>query len=430
MELSFLIISVAILLSALFSGMEIAYVSANKLRLELEIQKGGAKSSVLKHFLENPSSFLSGILVGNNIALVVFSIYMAFIVRGFLLAQPFEFFHIPFVIFLVQTFVSTGIVLIFAEFIPKVLFRINPDRLLSFFSMPFVLIYYLLYPLIWFVMVVAEGILQLFFRISLERNEPLYSRYDLFHIIQESQSPNEEEDPDVDARIFKNAMEFSEIKVRECMIPRTEVVAVEVNEPVEAVKKKFVDTGHSKMIVYNENIDQISGYIHLIDLFDQPEKIDNKVRSCPFVTESMAAAELLRTFIEKRKSICVVVDEFGGTAGIVTVEDLIEEIFGEIEDEHDKEELTEKKISPTEFIFSARIEIDYINEKYELDLPEGEYETLGGLVLQILERIPEEKEVFYHHGYEFLIEKVEQTKVTEVRLKKLGTKEMLPGNND
>lgn len=429
MENSIIIIILALLASALFSGMEIAYVSSNKLRLELEMQKGGTTSRSLRHFLENPSSFLSGILVGNNIALVIFSIYMAGVIQELLMAQPVVFFYNHFVIFLIQTFISTGIVLVFAEFIPKVLFRINPDRLLSGFTLPFVFIYYLLFPLIWLVMTLAEGILRLFFRISLERDEPLYSRFDLFHMVKENQASDEEENPDVDAQIFKNALEFSEVKVKECMIPRTEIKALEINQSVGDVREKFIESGHSKLIIYRENIDNIVGYIHLIDLFDEPENISEKIRSCPFITESMFATELLRTFIEKRKSLGVVLDEFGGTAGIVTVEDLIEEIFGEIEDEHDHEALTEKKLSPYEYLFSGRLEVDYLNEKYQLSLPEGDYETLAGLTLQVLEKIPEENEVFYYKGFEFTIHSVEQTKVDEIKVKKLQSNEIFPSNS-
>ena len=322
----------------------------------------------------------------------------------------------PFLLFISQTLISSIIVLVLAEFIPKALFHLNPNTMLGLLSYPFVLFYALLYPAVILIEFLAMFLLKNIFRVHINREAPVYSRHDLVHYVSEIRPAETEEDAEVDAQIFQNAIEFHELKVRECMIPRTEIVAIEVEDSIENLQHKFTETGHSKVIVYRNSIDNIIGYVHLVDLYGNPKSIDKIVMPIIIASESMPANELMSMLIEKRRSLAIVVDEFGGTAGIITIEDIIEEIIGEIEDEHDIDDTVEKKISDTEYIFSARLDIDYLNEKYMLGLPEGDYGTLGGLILLANQNIPSKDDVITIPPFEFIILNVESTKIMEVRL--------------
>ncbi len=385
------LIIIALLFSAFFSGMEIAFVAANKLKVEVDKQTGGLSAKLLARFVRSESSFISTMLVGNNIALVVYGISFATLMRILLTMEG-----IPpplqseASIFIIQTLVSSLIILIFAEFLPKTLFRINPNRFLTVFAIPVTAIYYILYPIIAFTMFLSNKIMKTVMNTDMTTSKKVFDAIDMDNFLKEfGESSPEQGEEQRDIQIFRNAVEFPDIKLRECMVPRTEVVAVAQTETIPQVRKIFSETGLSKVMVYGESIDDITGYVHAFDFFSNPRTLNDVIRPVLLVPETMYANKLLKNLIQQRKSVAVVVDEFGGTAGIITIEDIIEEIFGEIDDEYDVEDLVERQSGTGEYIFSARLEIDYLNEKYKLDLPESEeYETLGGLIINEEERIP------------------------------------------
>lgn len=403
------------LASAMFSGLEIAFVSANKLKIELDNNKGNFTAKILSFFLKQPAKFIGAMLLGNNIALVIYSILMA----KFL--EPIIATHIinnEVVILLLQTIISTLLILFFAEFLPKAIFRINPNKVLTIAAIPITIVYYILYPFTYFTVGISNLILKIF-KVDTSESDLAFSKIDLEDFvanIQENQNEGEEVDSEI--QIFKNALGFSEVKVRECMIPRTEITAMEVEKPIEELHKKFIETGLSKILIYRDSIDNIIGYAHSKELFKKPESIKSILLPVSIVPEVMSANDMLKKALKERRSIAVVVDEFGGTSGILTIEDVIEEIFGEIEDEHDKEEFIEQVIDENHYQFSARIEIDYLNEKYKLDLPvSDEYETLGGFIISINESIPENKEIIRTENFEFTIDKVSDNKVDMISLR-------------
>jgi CBS domain containing-hemolysin-like protein len=321
-----------------------------------------------------------------------------------------------------QTVISTLIVLITAEFLPKALFRINPNKLLNVLSLPVTVIFVTLSPIVYIVNGISNLFLKYVFRVDVEDDKPVFAKVDIDNYLEEvtQQNGTSEKELDHEIQIFKNALDFGNIKARECMIPRTEIVAIDVNESIEKLKNLFTETGLSKILVYRETIDNIIGYAHLYEMFKRPKEIKNILLPITIVPESMPVSEVLSKLIEQRRSIAVVVDEFGGTSGIITTEDIIEEIFGEIEDEHDKENLTEEKIDENTYRFSARLEIDYLNEKYNLNLPESdEYETLGGLLLQAFGTIPNIKDRIKINNYEIIIDEVEANKIDVVTLKRI-----------
>jgi putative hemolysin len=413
-------IAITLVLSAFFSGIEIAYLASNKLRIELKRQKGITSAKILMFFIKNPSHFLTTTLIGNNLALIMYGVYSSIVIQYELEKYTIITHEHNFVMFLLQTLISSIIVLVLAEFIPKALFRQNPNKILTILSYPFLLFYYILYPLVRLIDFLARFLLKNIFQVRITQAAPVYSRHDLVHYVSESRPADKEEEAEMDTQIFKNAIEFHELKVRECMIPRTEVIAIEVEDTIETLKHKFTDSGHSKVVVYRNSIDNVIGYVHLVDLYKNPQSIDKIVMPIIIATESMPASDLMRTLIEKRRSMAIVVDEFGGTAGIITIEDIIEEIIGEIEDEHDVDDTVEKKISEYEYIFSARLDIDYINDKYGIKLPEGDYDTLGGLILFVNQNIPQKDEIISLPPFEFTVMSVEQTRIQEVRIKCLG----------
>ncbi|MCF6356606.1 MAG: hemolysin family protein [Draconibacterium sp.] len=411
-----IIILVTILLSAFFSGMEIAFVSANKLRLELDKQSEPFNSKILKLVTGNAGNYIATMLVGNNIALVIYGIAFAALLEPVLHI----FIQSELIILLLQTIVSTLIILIFAEFLPKTLFRIFPNILLKIFSIPLAFFYIVFYPITRFAIAITNLLLKVVLKTDIKSNNknPVFSRIDLDEFVNETDSGQEKKiNVETEIKLFKNALDFSKVKLREIMIPRTEIEMLDIDSSVTELRQRFIETGYSRILFYNENIDNIIGYIHSSVIFQNPETIKPHLTNVLIVPETMPANKLLSTFIQEHRSIAIVVDEFGGTSGMVTSEDILEEIFGEIEDEHDTREIIEKKISDTEFIFSGRSEIDFLNEKYFLDLPETEeFETLAGLILYYHESIPKINSVIKTGKFHFKILKATNTKIELVKI--------------
>ncbi|KAA3650214.1 MAG: HlyC/CorC family transporter [Bacteroidetes bacterium] len=409
------VIFASLIFSAFFSGMEIAFISSNKLKIELDGKQGDYLAKIISNFQKRPSRFIGTMLVGNNIALVVYGIYMAKILEP----EIARFSQNELVILIIQTIFSTLIILVTAEFLPKTMFRINPNNMLRVFAFPLFLIYYVLLLPMLIVIGVSEWILRLFTPDISLKEEINFGRIDLEYYIKEGTENNKNQEYlDHEIQIFQNALDFSKVKARDCLIPRTEVIAMDIEDSIENLRQRFVDTGMSKILIYRDNIDNIIGYTHSFELFKKPESIKSILLPVPIIAISTSATEILEIFIEQRKSIAVVVDEFGGTSGILTIEDIIEEIFGEIEDEHDKEDLVEEKISETEYLFSARLEVDYLNDEYKLDLTESDnYETLAGLIIDVSESIPALNEEIVIDQFVFTVKKVFQNKIDLVHLK-------------
>jgi putative hemolysin len=407
-----LAIGIALMLSAFFSGMEIAFISANKLRIELNSKQGSRAARILSKHLQNPSLFISTTLVGNNIALVIYGIFMGQILESAFNPVIGE----DFIRFAVVTIVSTLVVLITAEFLPKLLFRINPDAILLVLIFPFQFFYFLFAGVVWFIHKLSRLILKWFAAEEVDES-PVFTKVDLDNIVNEYEITESDEEMELDTEVFRNALDFSNIKLRECMIPRTELSALKEDSPIEEAVNMFIETGFSKLLVYTDSIDNIIGYIHRTDLFSKPQNVKSIVRSIIITNESKPANELLSEFMLQQKSIAVVVDEYGGTSGIVTIEDIIEEIFGEIEDEHDTEDLKEVVVNSKQYIFSARLEVDYINDTYNLDIPTGEYETIGGYIIHLQESIPQEGDVIENAHMQFIILKVENSRIIEVEVR-------------
>lgn len=408
-----IVIFVCLVLSAFFSGLEIAFISANRFKVEVDKKQGKLSASIIAKLLEQPSRFISTLLVGNNIALVVYGITMAKVLEPWIALYTTS----ESITLLIQTIISTLLILVTAEFLPKAFFRINPNRMLDIFAVPAKVAYILLYPLVWGIDRFSRQILSALFKVKLSEEKMTFGRSDLDEYVNEFTNNDEEEAVDSEIQIFRNALNFSDVKVRECMIPRTETIAMEINEDVDVLRNKFVETGLSKILIYRDDIDNIIGYVHALELFQKPKNIKNIIRPISLVPESTRVKDLLKLFGQQHRSVAVVLNEFGGTAGMVTVEDIIEEIFGDIEDEHDKEELIEEKISENQYRFSARLEIDYINQEFNLDLPKSDkYETLAGFIIEHHQSIPALSEVIRVGRFEFLVSKVESTRIEEVVL--------------
>ena len=407
------LVIITLLFSAFFSGIEIAFISSNKLKLEIDKDSDSFFSKTISIFSENESNFIATMLVGNNISLVIFSISISELLQPFIL----QFTSSDIVLILIQTIIATIIVLVTAEFIPKTIFRMNPNYMLKLFSLPLLLFYYLLYPVVFVMISISEFFLRYVFGLKLRQVKQTFSKIDLDEYLENITIDNENEDASSEVEMLQNALELSNIKVRECMVPRTEVFAVNMKVSIDGLKQVFIDTKFSKLPIFKENIDNIIGYVHSSDLFKNPSTIKSVMLPVPIVPESMPANELLNTFISKNKGIAIVVDEFGGTSGLVTIEDVTEEIVGEIVDEHDKEEVLDKKINGTEFLFSARMEVDLINDKYNLDLPKSEeYETIAGLILSLHEEIPKVGEKIEIQNITLIIENVDEKSIKSVRL--------------
>ena len=402
--------------SAFFSGMEIAFVSVDKLRFEMD-RKGGVSSRILSLFFRNPNDFISTMLVGNNIALVIYGILMAQIIGDNLLAG---WITNHFVMVLVQTVISTLIILVTGEFLPKTLFKINPNLALNVCAVPLFICYVVLYPISKFSSGVSYLFLRLFgMKVNKEASAKAFGKVDLDYFVQSSiDNAESEETLDTEVKIFQNALDFSADKIRDCIVPRTEVVAVALDTSLEELKGRFVESGISKIIVYDGNIDNVVGYIHSSEMFRSPKDWRDHVKEVPIVPETMAAHKLMKLFMQQKKTIAVVVDEFGGTSGIVSLEDLVEEIFGDIEDEHDNTSYICKQIGEHEYVLSARLEIEKVNETFNLELPESDdYLTVGGLILNQYQSFPKLHELVSVGKYQFKIIKVTATKIELVRLK-------------
>ena len=423
MHIDIIIIAISLLLSAFFSGMEIAYVSANKIHIEIEKKQNDFVAKILTKLTKKPSKFMATMLIGNNIALVVYGFFMGdLLVNWFQSFLPSDsgFVNAALVDFslLSQTIISTLIILITAEFLPKVFFQIYSNTLIKFFAVPADMFYLFFGIISSFVMWITDVILRKFFKTEGDNVQLAFTKIELGNYISEQmESVEESDDVDSEIQIFQNALEFSEVKAREIMVPRTEITAVELHENPKSLSSIFTDTGYSKILVYKDTIDDILGYVHSFELFKKPKTIKSIVLPVEFVPETMLIKDILNNLTKKRKSIAVVLDEYGGTAGILTVEDIVEELFGEIEDEHDSVELIEEKIDDLNYKLSARLEVDYINETYKLNLPDDEnYETIGGLILSHFEKIPMKDDVVVIDNFQFTILDVSNTKVELVHL--------------
>ena len=419
-----LIIVFSLILSAFFSGMENAYVSSNKIHIEIEKKQGGLLSKLLTKITAKPSKFIATMLIGNNIALVIYGFYMGdLLVEWFASYLPSSSTLINYLFeelsLLTQTVISTLVILVTAEFLPKVFFQIYANTLLKLFAVPAYLFYVLFSFVSDFVIWISDVILKYVFKTEGDEVQLAFTKVELGNYISEQMESVEAHDTiDSEIQIFQNALEFSEVKSREVMVPRTELTAIEIHDSINHLNELFTQTGHSKILVYKTTIDDILGYLHSFDLFKDPKNIKSMLRPVEYVPETMFAKDVLNVLIKKRKSLAVVLDEYGGTSGIMTVEDVIEELVGEIEDEHDTVELIEEKTNENTYIFSARIEVDYINETYKLQLPDSEnYETLGGFIVNHTEEIPEKNQEIRIEQFHFTIKEVSNTKIELVQLK-------------
>ena len=408
-------LAVAMVFSAFFSGLEIAFVSSNRLLAEMDREKNGFSQRALSVFYHHPNNFVSTMLVGNNIALVIYGILFARIFDTLLFSGLSDGMRVT-----ADTLLSTLVVLFTGEFLPKTIFKSNPNTLLTFFAVPAFVCYVLLYPISRFATLLSRGILRLVgIRMEKESDEKEFTRVDLDYLVQTSiDNAKNEEDIEEEVKIFQNALEFTETRIRDCMVPRTEIDAVEDTCGIEQLKQVFIESGHSKVVVYHEDIDHVIGYIHSSEMFHNPEDWRQAIRQLSFVPETMQASRLMKTFMQQQRSIAIVVDEFGGTSGLISLEDIVEEIFGEIEDEHDSNHYVAKQLGDGEYMLSARLEIEKVNEMFGLELPESdEYMTVGGLILHEYQSFPKLNEIVTIGHFEFKIVKNTATKIELVRLK-------------
>ncbi|MCF8232297.1 MAG: hemolysin family protein [Bacteroidales bacterium] len=413
-----ILIIITLLLSAFFSGMEIAFISANKLKLELDKKKGNVPAKLLSYYASIPTKFIGALLVGNNAALVIYGIGMAKVINPYLENTLPQALGTDSIILLLETIVTSLVILFFAEFLPKVIFRINANKILHATAIPITSFYYLFYPLIQVYIGISQFLLRTVFRINITKQKIKFNFIDFENYLKEYAPPqNEDSEIQQELQMFQNVIDFRQVKLRECMVPRTEVVAVNINDNVSSLRDAFVNHGLSRVMIYRDTLDNITGYCHSSDMFKKPQSIHEVVRQVTYVPETMHANDVLSLFIEKNQNIATVVDEFGGTAGLVTMEDIIEEIFGEIEDEYDEELMEEERLSDYEYILSSRLEIDYLNEKYNLDLPESdEYETISGLLIHYQENIPSIGQKVEIGKFTFIILNASRKRVEKVRL--------------
>lgn len=411
MGITIFLILLTLVFSAIFSGIEIAFLSANKLKIELSYQRGTLSGKILNDYTKNPSKFIITTLLGNNIALISFGILTASILEPFLE----DYITSSFLILVIQTVITTSVVLILGEFIPKVLFKVFADIILPVMAVPFRIIHWVLTPGV----LLITGISSLLFKLAgvkVSGHDIEFSSVDLEKFIKDHSQTEGEEDEEVDTELFENALYLKKLRVRDCMVPRREITAIDITDSVDELKQLIIKTYHSRILVFRDSVDKIEGYIHHFDLHKKPKTIADMLMPIKVVPETMHIQKLLNEFIKENKSIAWVVNEYGGTAGVITLEDILEEIFGEIEDEYDKDELVGNQLSKNEFILSGRLEIDRINEEYDLDIPEGDYDTLSGFILNHHETIPENNEVIEIGKYQFKIMDVSDTKIETVKL--------------
>ncbi|MDT8392792.1 MAG: hemolysin family protein [Bacteroidales bacterium] len=414
-----LIIIISLVFSAFFSGMEIAFISSNNLKIELDKSRGLLSGKILSRFNKNPSRFIGALLLGNNIALVIYGIAMASLLEPVIIGFLPENLQSESLILILQTIIATLIILFTAEFFPKIIFRKNPNNILNFFAIPVSIFFYLFFPFIYLFTGLAAWLLRIFFGIRSLEQAYVFTPIDLNDYISIFTGEHHTEgEVRQEIQMVQNVLDFSNIRLRACMVPRPEIVAVEESDTLEMLRNMFIETGFSKILIYSETIDNIIGYTHSSDMFRQPKDIKSITRSVFFVPETMLAHDVLSMFFKQHKSIAIVVDEFGGTAGIVTMEDIIEEIFGEIDDEYDEDEFIEKKVAENEYILSGRLEIDYLNEKYKLDLPQSDdYETIAGFIISYHESIPDLREEITIGNFSFTILQASENRIDQVRLK-------------
>tara|TARA_B110000003_G_scaffold276446_1_gene322957 strand:+ start:6643 stop:7896 length:1254 start_codon:yes stop_codon:yes gene_type:complete len=410
MEIDIIIILISVFLSAFFSGMEIAFVSANKLHIELEKKRKGFIPNILVRLTNYSSKFITTMLVGNNISLVIYSYFM-----GKVIVEYYEINSI-----LLQTIISTILILITAEFLPKAIFRIYANESLKIFALPAYFFYIALYVFSFFINGISDLLLKFIFRTDKDSLQTEFSKEELGDYITEQLEIGNDNDEEIDSeiQIFQNALEFQKVKAREVMVPRIEMLAIEIHETVSKLSESFINSGYSKIVVYKTSLDDIIGHVNAFELFKNPKTIKSILLPVEIVPETMMISDVLNSLMKKRKSIAIVVDEYGGTSGMITVEDIVEELFGEIEDEHDVQELTNQKVSESEFKLSARLEIDYLNEEYNLSFPKEEsYETLGGYIIEHTENIPNKDDVLYIDNFKITILGVSSSKIDEIHLK-------------
>ncbi|MDL2251617.1 hemolysin family protein [Odoribacter sp. OttesenSCG-928-J03] len=410
------VIIICLLLSAFFSGMEIAFIASNKLRIEIDRNNKSITQRLIDIFVENSGMYITTILVGNNVVMVIYGIFMTQYFASF------EFFSTISSIgmrLFIETLLSTLIILVFAEFLPKTLFRLRPNLLLKIFSIPVFIFYLLFFPISSFAVWLGGLLLRLFTgkKLNEEEQDKAFSKIDLNNLVEEGEVLGKDQEEIHEIKLFRNALDFSEVKIRECIVPRPDLIAISIESSLEELTNLFVSTGKSRILIYKETIDNIIGYVHSSSLFQNPTSITQAISKVIIVPETMSALNLLNTFTKEQRSMAVVVNEFGITAGIVTLEDVMEEIFGEIEDEHDLENPTEITVSENEYIFSGRLSVDYLNEKYPLSLQENEeYETLAGYILYFNESIPSEGEKIEVHGILFEILRVKNARIEEIKV--------------
>jgi CBS domain containing-hemolysin-like protein len=412
------VIFLAIIFCAFFSGMEIAFITANKLRIELDRKQGVFSSQIIKIFTNNPGQYIATMLIGNNVALVVYGLFFSRLLGPVLTPLIGS----DLIVIILNTVISTVIILLVAEFLPKTVFKVSPNFFLKLLSQPAIFFYYLFYPVSKLTLAASNLFIRIFFGIKSDKKAQenlVFSKVDLDHFVNLGQQTTEKTEPyHHNIRIFQNALDFSHVKLRECMVPRTEIDAVESKSRVAELKERFIETGHSRILVYQNSIDNIIGYFELKDIFKDPPDIISCVRKLAIVPETMAANKLLKLFFDEKKNVALVVDEFGGTSGMVTIEDVLEEIVGDIEDEHDVNELTEKTISEKEYVFAGRLEIDYLNEKYHLDLPEkDDFETLAGMILYYHGSIPANNDIIRIRNFVFRVLRVTATRLELVNVR-------------
>lgn len=403
--------------SFFFSGIEIAFLSANRLQVELQGKQGAWSGRLVSYFLNSPSRFIGTCLVGNTLALVIFGNSMALLFEPMLVANLPQALQNEPSILLIQTIISTLIILATAEFVPKSLFLINPNLMLTTLAVPFAATYVILKPITYAILNISTFVLKSIFRMDYSEEKPVYGLTDLNHFLRNMQKvSHEDEEISLDKKILHNALEFGTVQVRECMVPRTEIVGLSIDEGIERLKSVFIESGHSKIVIYRETIDDPVGYCHSAALFKNPKTIEEILTPISLVTETAMANDLMVQLIRERRSLAVVVDEFGGTSGLISIEDVIEEIFGDIEDEHDADDLIEQQVDGKTYLMSARLEVDYLNEHYQWHLPTGDYETLGGLILSYTEDFPKKGESIVVPPYTFTIQSTKGNRIETVRV--------------
>ena len=407
-------IVVSLILIGFFAGYEIAFISANRLSIELKKKQGLRSGIILSNFMESPAKFIGTCLIGLNIVLVIYGLLFTAFLKG-IAWNPLEVEN-EYLKLVIDTIISTFVVLVFGEFIPKAIFKARNDKLLAFFAPVAEFFHTLLQPLASIFVAIAQWILTYIFNVRVNNKNEAFSKVDLEHFFQQTKD-QDEENQELNTELFENALSLPLVKIRQCLVPRTEIEGADIHTSIEALKKQFIKTQLSKLVIYDDSVDSILGYVHQIDLFKRPTTIQEILHPIIAVPESMSATDLINKFTKERKSIAWVVDEFGGTAGIVTMEDVLEEIFGEIRDEYDVEEFVEKQLAADEFIFSGRLELDYLKEKYELDFPENESETLSGYIINKHEAIPKQKETIIVDHYQIDVLTVSDTRIEMVKLK-------------